>query len=712
MGLLYGQTNYQISGKVVDSETNEPLYGVNILVKNTYLGTSTNRNGEFQIEGLTDQSYDLAISMIGYRKQILRGVVSNSDQLLNIKLQQDVLASPSIIVTAARKEQDVMDSPLSVSVVGHRQIADKSSVSLSEALVYLPGVNTVYDQLNVRGASGYTLGAGSRSLLLIDGIPLLGSAAGNITWSIIPTSEIERVEIVKSGGSAMYGSSAMGGVVNVITRNVPLEPETRVRFKAGIFSLPKYEQWKWTDKLNQFNVFELSHSRPIGNHGFWIRLQREDTDGYTELGWKEAYNITSKLKMNFNSRLNGSIYGNYYLSENGLTSQWKSAADPFEAPTGDENDSAEGYKLNLNGSLNYIFSKKTVMKLKVGYYDIEWQNDGRTNQDYSHETKGFGEYQITKNWNNSLNTVLGFSSQVAKIDAKIFGDHHSNSQAIYLLTQIKLLELLNLSIGGRYEGYWVDNELLDDTFAPQIALNWNNGILALRTSYGKGFRVPTIAEMFTRSQLNVFQVEPNPNLIAETSDALEAGGSLLLGEFGAFSFVKIDAAMFSNRFKNMIEPLPDQNGIIHFENITDARINGAEVGINAGLLNNKLVAASSYTYLNPIEIDNDGEVIDTLSYRFRHNIVNSITGFWKKFNATAEYRYASRIESVELFDENSMTGSDKRVPIHLWNLSIGYRNTSWEVLFRVENIFQYYYAELERNMGKERIFSINISKVF
>ena len=61
--------------------------------------------------------------------------------------------------------------------------------------------------------------------MLIDGIPLLGSAAGNISWSVIPTSEIERVEIVKSGGSAMYGSSAMGGVLNIITRNAAIEPE-------------------------------------------------------------------------------------------------------------------------------------------------------------------------------------------------------------------------------------------------------------------------------------------------------------------------------------------------------------------------------------------------------------------------------------------------------------------------------------------------------
>ena len=87
-------------------------------------------------------------------------------------------------------------------------------------------------------------------------------------------------------------------------------------------------------------------------------------------------------------------------------------------------------------------------------------------------------------------------------------------------------------------------------------------------------------------------------------------------------------------FKNLIEPLPDENGIIHFENITDARINGAEIGANIGMLNNSIVLSSAYTWLDPVAVNNSGEVIDTLSYRFRHNFINSLSGYWKQFNAT------------------------------------------------------------------------------
>ncbi|MCJ7801313.1 MAG: TonB-dependent receptor, partial [Candidatus Marinimicrobia bacterium] len=316
---LLGQDYGKITGDIFDRKTGKPLYGVNILVKNTFVGTSTDATGRFIIENLKQGKYNLLISMIGYKKRTIANleIFNGISTRIDIELEQDVLASPSIIVTATRKEQDVMESPLSVSVIGPRQIAEKNAVSLAEVLTYQPGVNTVKGQLNIRGASGYTLGAGSRSLLLIDGIPLLGSAAGNISWTVIPTSEIERVEIVKSGGSAMYGSSAMGGVLNIITRNAPIEPETRIRIKAGAYSQPQYEQWKWRDNPGIFNTLEISHSRQIGKHGMWFRLQRDNTDGYTQLGWNKSYSLTSKVKLNFGSRFSGSVYGNYYTSKNG-----------------------------------------------------------------------------------------------------------------------------------------------------------------------------------------------------------------------------------------------------------------------------------------------------------------------------------------------------------------------------------------------------------
>ncbi|NHZ87338.1 MAG: hypothetical protein GWP19_15955 [Planctomycetia bacterium] len=152
--LLLGQDYGKIIGNIFDRNSGKPLYGVNILVKNTFIGTSTDASGGFLIDNLTEGKYSLLVSMIGYKKRTISNleIFTGRSTELDIELEQDILASPSIVVTATRKEQDVMESPLSVSVIGPRQIAEKSTVSLSEVLIYQPGVSTVKGQLNIRGA--------------------------------------------------------------------------------------------------------------------------------------------------------------------------------------------------------------------------------------------------------------------------------------------------------------------------------------------------------------------------------------------------------------------------------------------------------------------------------------------------------------------------------------------------------------------------------
>ena len=704
----------EIRGSVIDAKTGEPLIGVNILIQNTFIGTSTDNNGQFVLSNLKPGRYGLMISMMGYRKETIGDIDIQPGKILKqeIRLEQDVLIIPQVVVTASRKEQDIMESPLSIAVVGLRQIEEKGAITLEEVLPYESGVTSIKGQLNIRGTTGYTLGAGSRSLVLVDGVPLLGSAAGNVTWTIIPASEIAQVEIVKSGGSALYGSGAMGGVMNIITRNAPSTPETRVRVKMGSYSHPRYEQWNWRNETGKFYTAEATHAHPFGNHTAWFRVQRNSTDGYTELNWKEWVNLTGKIKLNYGTRYNASLYANYIKDKGGLESLWKSAADPFEAPFISENDRGEGDKLNLNGFFNYIYSPATVLKVKGSLYRVYWQNHG-SNSSFSNERKYFGETQFSTNWTHALNSTAGLVFENASINARIFGNHDSYSAAAYLSIQQRLSRKTTITAGGRWENYMVDSDRVARTVAPKLAVNWNhNQWLALRASAGKGFRVPTIAELFSEDQLNVFRIEPNPDLNTETSFSYEAGGTVMLQSGSLLSHLKLDGAIFLNVFNDLIEPIPDNHGIIHFENITNARISGQELSLRVSLLNNRMILNSAYTRLNPVEINKQGDAIDTLSYRFRHNLVTTTTGYWRSLALTLEYRYASQMEKTELFPENIKTGQDRRVPIHLWNASIGYSWKEWNFLFRVENIFQYYYVELERNMGEERNVSLSITTQF
>ncbi len=710
--LTLAQNTAEISGTISDGTTGQPLVGANILIENTYIGTASANDGSFHIPQLEPGNYNLVITMMGYRRQVQLVTISDIGLPVEveIKMQPDVLSSPQVVVTATRKVQDIMETPVAVTVLGPRQINARAARSLEEILPYQAGISIVRDQINIRGANSYSLGAGNRSLLLLDGIPLIGSAGGNITWAVVPTSEIARVEIVKSSGSALYGSSAMGGVINIITRNSPAAPETRLRIKAGQYSQSKYDQWRWRSSPSPFYSAEITHARPFGQHGFWVRLQQRRSEGYYRLDWEEAVNLTGKIKLNFGTRYSAALYANLLADQTGISSIWKSAAEPFEAPIGYGDDRFDGTKLNLSGLFNFIYSPDAVMKLRMAFYDVHWQNDGLTNNDFSNERKYYGEYQVATNWNKHFSTTTGIVIQRAQIDAKIFGQHSSYSGAIYVLGQQRLFSKLNLSLGGRYESYWVDGTLIDRTLSPQIALNYNpNPGLALRGSVGHGFRVPTIAELFTESQLSVFKVRPNPDLVAETSLSSEIGGTLIWPGRGIVSLVKLDVNLFSTTYEQMIEPVIFRADTIHFENIVDARITGAEFSLAGGLLNNILAAELTYTWLDPIELDSRGTITDTLSYRYRHSLGGQVTATLYRVFMTVEYRYASRIERVELFQEDPTTGRDKRVPIQIWNCGLGYRSGKLELQVRVENMFQYYYVDLERNMGPERKigFSVN-----
>ena len=667
-------------------------------------------DGFFEINGLPPDKITVVFSMMGYEKQsvtnieIVPGIIKN----LDIKLNSDILNQPEVIVTSTRKAQNIMESPVSVSIIGRRDLSEKGALSLEEALPYVAGVSTVNGQLSIRGASGYTMGAGSRSLVLLDGVPLLGGAAGNVSWNVVPTSEISQIEVVKSGGGALYGSSAMGGVINILTRVASPKPEWNFSTQLGVFSQPAYEQWQWRDSPSLTRDFSISHSRKIGNHSAWLRLKSYHSDGYTEMNWEDVVHLSGKIKFNFRNRHTASFFINALNETAGLIGTWKSQASPFEAVTGTEKNQITGTKLFSHIDYQFISSEDSRYSVKSGLYLIDWENNSLA-QDFSHETKYFLETQNNTTLFKSTDLISGISLQKAIIDAKIFGLHHQEQVAAYAQVQKKLASISTLTTGARYETYYVDNDVQSGIFSPSLAINimpaqW----FSWRASYGKGFRVPTVAEMFANSTLSIFQVEPNPNLRPEISTMGETGFTLKAANLGLIDGLQLNSAIFQTDFIDMIEPKPDGNGTIHFENVENARIRGYETSLQASFLNHLLELSQNYTYLDPVKLDENNVVLDTLSYRYRHSATTSLGARFLNIHLLSEYRYASALESVEIYQENIKTGEDKQVPIHVWNFALSTQVKDWNVQFRVNNAFQYYYTTLERNINADRHFTLSI----
>jgi outer membrane receptor for ferrienterochelin and colicins len=224
-----------ITGTVIDRDTREPLPGANVYLPGTVIGSVTNSAGVFRIRNAPAGTVTLVITMIGYERFTRTDIrVANNETItINAELVPTIIETTPVVITATKSERSLRDVPTSVSVMQAADIERRNAFTIDEVLRIVPGVHFNLSQINIRGSSGYSHGAGSRVLLLIDGVPVLAGDSGEITWELVPLDQVERVEVVKGAGSTLYGSNALGGVVNIITRDLPETSVSSIRFQGG-----------------------------------------------------------------------------------------------------------------------------------------------------------------------------------------------------------------------------------------------------------------------------------------------------------------------------------------------------------------------------------------------------------------------------------------------------------------------------------------------
>src|SRR5438034_6591746 len=148
----------------------------------------------------------------------------------------------------------------SVALVSDSEIARRAVSTVDEAVNKAPGVLFLNGQVNIRGSSGFVEGLGSRVLLLVDGVPANQGDRGGIDWDMLPLDQVDRVEVVKGAGSSLYGSAAFGGVVNLITHDIPVGVHGRVRATAGASANPPESVWQFRDYTGGLGGLDVTGS--------------------------------------------------------------------------------------------------------------------------------------------------------------------------------------------------------------------------------------------------------------------------------------------------------------------------------------------------------------------------------------------------------------------------------------------------------------------
>ena len=281
---------------------NEPLEAVTVQLESKSLKkwTTSDRNGHYAIS-LPAGEYRLKIRSLGYIPYDDKVVITEEETLSqDVALKEDVLGIDEVVITATKTKENRKDAPVLVSVTTHRELANVKAHTLMEGLVFQPGLRTEVNCQNC-GTSQVRINGleGAYSQILIDSRPIFGSLNGVYGLDQIPANMIERIEVIRGGGSALFGSNAIAGTINVITKN-PTKNEAQASIVSNLIG------GKSGDVVSSFNgsLVSENYMRGISFHAMQRSRQSYDDNGddFTEITRLRNLNAGAKLFNDFTDR--------------------------------------------------------------------------------------------------------------------------------------------------------------------------------------------------------------------------------------------------------------------------------------------------------------------------------------------------------------------------------------------------------------------------
>jgi iron complex outermembrane receptor protein len=239
-----------INGFITDRDDGSPLVGVSVSIEGTQLGAITNSSGHFFLRYVPLGKISIKATLIGYEPTAATAFIKDEGSVeVVLTMLQTSIKTGEIIVSANKTIQNVQDVPISVSTVNQQELVQRNVTRLDEALRYVSGINVVRDQISVRGTSGFAFGVGSRTMVLLDGFPVLSGDNGDVKFEVMPVADVERIEVIKGAGSALYGTGALGGVVSMFTETPKEGTHVNARVYGGVYTDVRYNEWKYRSTI-------------------------------------------------------------------------------------------------------------------------------------------------------------------------------------------------------------------------------------------------------------------------------------------------------------------------------------------------------------------------------------------------------------------------------------------------------------------------------
>jgi len=624
-----------IKGRV--SSNGKSVEYANVIIKNKSIGSPTDTLGNYLISNIAPGVYTMVISAIGFNTvERIITLKASEVRVVNFELIESESSFNEVVVSGTMKEVSRLESPVPVELYSSKFFKANPTPSLFDAL---QNVNGVKPQLNCNICNTGDIHIngleGPYTMILIDGMPIVSGLSTVYGLSGIPQSLIERVEVVKGPASTLYGSEAVGGLINVITK----QPTNAPKLATDIFATSwgevnidiagKFYAGKKVQSLIGASFF--NYALPIDNNN----------DGFTDVTLQNRISVFNKWSFDRKSNRVFSLAGRYvYENRWGGEMHW---TKKFRGSDSVYGESIYTKRWEIFGTYQLPFNEKIILQFSANGHD---QNSAYGITPYiAQQYVAFG--QLT--WNKQLkgnDFLVGATfrytfyddntAATASFDTMgLIKNRPSNTHlpGIFIQDEIAINANNKLLLGLRYDYNSIHGSIL----TPRINYKWNakNKRSILRFSIGNGYRVANVYSEDHAALTGARKVEFIEKLKPETS----WNGNInfvkkIYTQSGVF--VGIDATIFYTYFTNKIiaDYLTDPNKII-YNNLSGYAVSrGASLNLDVDF-NNGFKFLVGGTFMDVYSVEN--------RVKKRQLFTEHFTGVWnvgytfRKIGLTIDY---------------------------------------------------------------------------
>ncbi|MBC8401169.1 MAG: TonB-dependent receptor [Candidatus Marinimicrobia bacterium] len=706
------QERGRLVGRIVDEATGDPLFMACVVLQKTHQGAESDHEGYYWIPDIPPGTYEVQTSRIGYTNvegqevRIAAGLTTE----MNISMVNDpIYAKEEVTVTATRGNDLVSEVPASVTVINAETIELQKPQNLAEVLQNVQGVN-IKDYGGIGGIKSVSLRGSSASqvLVLVDGQRVNDTASGQVDFSRISVEGVEKIEVVRGGGSALYGANAIGGVINIITRKEKARNITRgsLNIMAGSFSSASVK----TDLRNSGEHYAASLTCKALHTDGDFRYRHPDLDSLVEKANNDftAYDVFTNFQYTLGEKPREhtiDVSYNYYTNDKGSPG---STTQPYA--TARTTTQSNRLNLNIQGKLN-LFNNYRIQGFGSQSTNTYFNEEMTVAADDTHKTAATGlEMQFTSTLTANQTLIYGAGIRQNKSGGEGSTDLVNERAERFAFMQdeffihfdrIRLIRSIAFLPALRLDGYSDFGNHISKKLGTvlNLGLAWRTSIKA---NWSYNYKAPSFNDLYWPE--DAFTIG-NPDLKPEYGTDWDLGLRL---RYPILNGIAFDINYFRMQLTDLIVwRQGGSGGKWAPENVSKAVIRGVEGSLSLKLVPKLLDLAVNYTYLDARNNDkNDRNYYQKyLVYRPKHTLNINLSGSWRGFTGNLSgqhvgYRYVSPANTIWLD------------PYQVADLTLGWQHDlqGWDldVSLQVKNMFNKLYEFVHHQPIPGREFRLNV----